>query len=73
MKTSIRIIKRGQYETSNELKTTGAGKSVEQSTREMANTVKSWVTEFRQGEMERAQSHPLIRPTAAVTNASRNT
>jgi hypothetical protein len=71
MKTSIRIIKRGQCETSNESKTSGAEKTVAQSTREMANTVKSWVAEFRQ--RERAQSHPLTRPAAAVTNASPDT
>ncbi len=71
MKTSIRIIKRGQCETSNELKSSGAEKSVAQSTREMANTVKSWVADLRQ--RERTQSHPLLRPTAAVTPASRNT
>lgn len=57
MKTSIRVIKRGQFETSNELKTSGAEKSAEQSAREMANIVKSWVAEFRQ--RERAQSHSL--------------
>jgi hypothetical protein len=64
MKTSIRIIKRGQYKTSNELKTSEAGKSAAQSTREMVSTVKSWVTEFRQ--RERAQSHSFspLRPKA---------
>jgi hypothetical protein len=71
MKPSIRVIKRKQCEASNELKTSGAEKSVAQSAREMANTVKSWVAEFRQ--RERAQSHPLIRPTAAVTPSGRNT
>jgi hypothetical protein len=71
MKTSIRLIKRGQCEAPNKLETSGAKKSVEQSTREMANTVKSWVAEFRQ--TERAQSHHLIRLNAAFTAASRNT
>jgi hypothetical protein len=71
MKTSIRIIKRKQCEASNELETSGAEKSVAQSTREMANTVKGWVAEFRQ--RERAQSHHLIRLNAAFTTAGRNT
>lgn len=71
MKPSIRVIKRKQYEASNELKTSVTEKSVEQSAREMANTVKSWVAEFRQSE--RAQSHPLLRPAAAVNISGRNT
>ena len=71
MKTSIRIIKRGQYKTPHEPETSGAEKSVAQSTREMANTVKSWVAEFRQ--KERTQSHSLIRVTASLTTASRST
>jgi hypothetical protein len=59
MKPSIRVIKRKQYEASSELKTSGAEKSFEQSTREMANTVKSWVAEFQQRERAQSRLKPL--------------
>ena len=70
MRTSIRIIKRGQREASNGPEASGAETSVEQRTRELANTVKSWVAEFQQ--RERARSHPLVRPPASVTASGRS-
>jgi hypothetical protein len=55
MKPSIKIIKRKQDEDSNELKISESEKSVEQSRREMASTVKSWIAELQQ--RKRAQGH----------------
>jgi hypothetical protein len=72
MQPSIKIIKRKQDEKhkrdedSNELKTSHAEKSVEQSTREMVSTVKSWITELQQ--RKRAQGH-LFPPLPVIATA----
>ncbi|HUS12499.1 MAG TPA: hypothetical protein VMZ30_18670 [Pyrinomonadaceae bacterium] len=55
MKSSIKIIKRKQNEDAIDLKTAEGEKSVEQSTREMVSTVKSWIAELQQ--RKRAQVH----------------
>jgi hypothetical protein len=55
MKSSIKIIKRTQLEESKCSKTFEAEKSVEQKTRELVSTVKSWITEFQ--ERKRTQAH----------------
>ena len=59
MKSSIKIIKRKQGADSIDLKTSEVEKageeSVEQSTREMVSTVKSWIAELQQ--RKRAQVH----------------
>jgi len=65
MKSSIKIIKRKQGEDSNDMETCEAEKSVEQTTREMVSTVKSWITELQ--DRKRAErlslsqllSHPV--------------
>jgi hypothetical protein len=55
MKSSIKIIKRARLEESSGMKTFEAEKSVEQKTRELVSTVKSWVTELQ--ERKRTQVH----------------
>jgi hypothetical protein len=60
MKPSVKIIKRRQDEDSNELKILEAKKSVEPSTRELAQTVKCWITEFQQGKRAQGHSFPLL-------------
>ena len=59
MKASIKIIKRKKDADSIDLKTPEVekvvGKTVEQSTREMVTTVKSWIAELQQ--RKRAQDH----------------
>ena len=55
MNSSIKIVKRKRDDAPNDLKTSEAEKSVEQSTREMVSTVKSWIAELQQ--RKRAQSH----------------
>lgn len=57
MKSSIKIIKRNQSDDSNNMKTCEAEKSVEQTTREMVSTVKSWITELQ--DRKRAERHLL--------------
>jgi hypothetical protein len=54
MKSSIRIIKRKSDLDANNLKTSDGEKSVERSTRDMTNTVKSWIAELQ--ERKRAQN-----------------
>ena len=67
MKSSIKIIKRKEYEklkqeeVPNELKTSEGEKSVERSTREMVSTVKSWIAELQRTE---ACSGPFVLPSA---------
>jgi hypothetical protein len=57
MKSSIKIIKRKRSEDSNDMETCEAEKSVEQTTREMVSTVKSWITELQ--DRKRAERHSL--------------
>ena len=57
MKSPIKIIKRQRGDDSNTVKTCEVEKSVEQSTREMASTVKSWITELQ--DRKRAERHSL--------------
>lgn len=72
MKSSIKIIKRTQNEDAIGLKTAEVEKSVEQTTREMVSTVKSWVTELQQ--RKRAQSQSFSRLTVfAAAPANQNT
>ncbi len=71
MQSSIRVIKRKQGEEAINLKTPAAEKSVEQNTREMVSTVKSWIAELQQ--RKRAQTHsfsPL--PVMATATLSRS-
>jgi hypothetical protein len=58
MKSSIKIIKQKRDEDSTELKTSEGEKSVEQSTREMVTTVKSWIVELQQRKRAQASSFP---------------
>ncbi|HJX89441.1 MAG TPA: hypothetical protein VJ372_03050 [Pyrinomonadaceae bacterium] len=75
MKSPIKIIKRKQDEEqkkendSDELTTSAGQESVERRTREMASTIKGWVSEFQQ--RKRSQSHSF--PRFNVTPASQNT
>jgi hypothetical protein len=55
MRTPVRIIKRNYAEAIKELPAEKSEKSVEQSTREMVGTVKSWIAEFQ--DRKRAQRH----------------
>ena len=55
MRTSIKIIKPDRPEARNELRTAQPEKSVEQSTREIVGTIKSWIAELQ--ERKRAQRH----------------
>ena len=71
MKSSIRIIKRKSDEDANDLKTSEGEKSVERSTRDMANTVKSWIAELQ--ERKRAQNQSFSHLTVfAAAPASQN-
>jgi hypothetical protein len=58
MRTGIRIIKRNAESAANELQTATAEKSVEQTTREMVSTVKSWIAEVQQ--RKRTERHSLL-------------
>ena len=75
MKSSIKIVKRKQTEKhkqdedSNELKTAETEKSVDQTSREMASTIKGWIAELQQ--RKRSQGHSL--PRFTVATASQNT
>jgi len=69
--SSIKIIKRKQNEDAIDLKTAEVEKSVEQSTREMVTTVKSWIAEIQQ--RKRAQSQSLSHLTVfAAAPANQN-
>ena len=70
MKPSIKIIKRNQAEDANELKTGEGEKSVEQSTREMVSTVKSWIVALQ--DRKRAQSHSFPSLPVIIAAANRN-
>jgi hypothetical protein len=67
MQSSIKVIKRKQGEEANDLKTSAGEKSVEQNTREMVSTVKSWIAELQQ--RKRAQAHSFS-PLPVMANAS---
>jgi hypothetical protein len=67
MKSSIRVIKRQEAAEANDLKTSVGEKSVEQNTREMVSTVKSWIAELQQ--RNRAQAH-LFSPLPVMANAT---
>ena len=74
MKSSIKIIKRKDAD-SIDLKTSEVKKageeSVEQSTREMVSTVKSWIAEFQQ--RKRAQVHGVSHlPVITTAPVSQN-
>ena len=75
MKSSIKIIKRSQdeehkeEEDSKELKAPQGEKSVEQTTREVASTIKGWIAELQQ--RKRAQDHSF--PPFSVATARQNT
>jgi chromatin segregation and condensation protein Rec8/ScpA/Scc1 (kleisin family) len=60
MKASIKIVKRKRNEDSTELKTSDGEKSVEQSTREIVGTVKSWIVELQQRKRAQASSFPQL-------------
>jgi hypothetical protein len=56
MKSSIKIIKPKHSEDSINSRTAETEKSVEQSTREMVSTVKSWIAELRDRKRVETQS-----------------
>jgi hypothetical protein len=58
MKAGIRIIKRNAAGDATDLQTATAEKSVEQTTREMVSTVKSWIAEVQQ--RKRTERHSLL-------------
>jgi hypothetical protein len=60
MKPTIKIIKRKQDNDSITLPTAKHEQSVEQSTRAMVSTVKSWIAELQQ--RKRAEVHSLVMP-----------
>ena len=64
MRASIKIIKSNRSEATNELPTAERGKTVEQSTREMVSTVKSWITELQDQKRAQRQSFLLLPVTA---------
>lgn len=71
MKSSIRIIKRQGNDDSSDLKTPEGEKSIEQTTREIVSTVKSWIAETQQ--RKRAQSQSFSHLTVFATDpASQN-
>lgn len=72
MKSSIKIIKRKRDEDSIDLKPAQGAKSVEQSTREMVGTVKSWIAELQQRKHAQADVFPRL-PAIAVAQVSENT
>ncbi len=57
MKSSIKIVKRKRAEHADDMNSSEGEKSVEQSTREMVSTVKSWIAELH--ERKRTQRHSL--------------
>jgi hypothetical protein len=65
MRSSIKIIKRRRDDEAKDLKTSEGEKSVEQSTREMVSTVKSWIAELQ--EQKRAQTHSLLNLVVTTT------
>jgi hypothetical protein len=65
MTSAIKIIKRKQAGDSNNLATCNSEQSVEQSTREMVSTVKSWIAELQQ--RKRAETHSFPSLPAVVT------
>ena len=58
MRTGIKIIKRKAQGDANDLQAAPGEKSVEQTTREIVNTVKSWIAEVQQ--RKRAERHSLL-------------
>jgi len=56
MKSSIKIIKPKHLEDLNNSRTAETEKSVEQSTREMVSTVKSWIAELQDRKRAERQS-----------------
>lgn len=61
MKSGIKIVKRKQDSDSDQPAPLPEEKSVERSMREMANTVKGWITELK--EAKQLQSHSFARLT----------
>jgi hypothetical protein len=72
MNSPIKIIKRQRDEDSIDLKPAEIEKSVEQSTREMVSTVKSWVTELQQRKRAQALLFPSL-PVIAAAQVRQNT
>ena len=68
MKSAIKIIKRKQDHDSNNLPTSNAEQSVEQSTREMVSTVKGWIAQLHQRKRAEPHSFP---PLPAVVAAAK--
>jgi hypothetical protein len=66
MKSSIRIIKRHRNDDSSDLKTPEGEKSVERCTRDMANTVKSWIAELQERKRTQRYSFPHLTEIAAT-------
>ena len=72
MRSSIKIIKHKRDQDSIDLKPAESEKSVEQSTREMVSTVKSWVAELQQRKRAQALVFPSL-PVIAVAQVRQNT
>lgn len=66
MKSPIKIVKRKQNEELIDLKTAEVEKSVEQNTREMVSTVKSWIAELQQRKRAQAHVFPSLPGTATA-------
>lgn len=69
MKSAIKIIKRKQDADSNNLATSNCEQPVERSTREMVNTVKSWIAELQQRKRTEAYSFSGLPVVVTGSNA----
>ena len=72
MKSSITIIKRRGNDDSSDLKTPEGEKSIEQTTRDIVRTVKSWVAETQQRKRAQSQSfsHRMVFATDPASQNS---
>ena len=64
MRTSIKVIKPNRPEATREVLTPQLEKSVEQTTREIVSTVKSWIAELQDRKRNQRHSFALL-PVAA--------
>jgi hypothetical protein len=68
MKSAIKIIKRKQEADSNNLATSNSEQSVERNTREMVNTVKTWIADLQQ--RKRTEAHSFAGLPVVVTGSN---
>jgi hypothetical protein len=71
MKTSIKIIKPGRAQMTDEAGAARPEKSVEESTREMVSTVKSWIADLQDRKRTQRESVAPLSVTASAAATER--